>query len=437
MGKQLSWGGLIRLRGMVIILGVALIGYFGVLGEGNMFSKQKVLEVERKLSHLRKPAVKSIQSEDGDLIDCIDIYKQPAFDHPALKNHTIQMAPSYDPTKETESTMTKFERLERKRNQQSSMMVTQPWKKNGSCPEGTIPVRRIRKEDLLRASSVEAYGRKKHSSSRPHVLHESSTSHSNRTVNVQQANHSKAILLTEGYRYNGAKGDIKVWTPNVDFDDDYTTSKVCLINGPYWAFESVESGWAVNPSVYGDRQTRFMVYWTVDGSKKTGCFDLTCPGFVQTSHEIALGAAIYPISVPYGLPYEIIVYVFKDPVTSNWWVQYGEKINIGYWPPELFMALRVHAEAVEWGGEVYSARVGTNPHTKTGMGNGNFPDGIFGDSGVIKRIRIHDNSAELKFPEWVETYADEFNCYDVDYVSDYLEDPEFYYGGPGHNPKCP
>lgn len=49
----------------------------------------------------------------------------------------------------------------------------------------------------------------------------------------------------------------------------------------------------------------------VDGSKKTGCFDLTCPGFVQTSHEIALGAAIYPISVPYGLPYEIIVYIFK------------------------------------------------------------------------------------------------------------------------------
>lgn len=55
----------------------------------------------------------------------------------------------------------------------------------------------------------------------------------------------KAILLTEGYRYNGAKGDIKVWTPKVDFDDDYSTSQVCLVNGPYWAFESVESGWAV------------------------------------------------------------------------------------------------------------------------------------------------------------------------------------------------
>jgi len=30
------------------------------------------------------------ESEDGDIIDCVDIYEQPAFDHPALKNHTIK-----------------------------------------------------------------------------------------------------------------------------------------------------------------------------------------------------------------------------------------------------------------------------------------------------------------------------------------------------------
>ncbi|MCI19936.1 carboxyl-terminal peptidase, partial [Trifolium medium] len=47
-------------------------------------------EIETKLKLLNKPAVKSIQSEDGDIIDCVNIYKQPAFDHPALKNHTIQ-----------------------------------------------------------------------------------------------------------------------------------------------------------------------------------------------------------------------------------------------------------------------------------------------------------------------------------------------------------
>ena len=35
--------------------------------------------------------IKSLQGEDGDIIDCVDIYQQPAFDHPFLKNHTIQV----------------------------------------------------------------------------------------------------------------------------------------------------------------------------------------------------------------------------------------------------------------------------------------------------------------------------------------------------------
>lgn len=31
------------------------------------------------------------QSPDGDMIDCIPIRKQPAFDHPYLKDHKIQV----------------------------------------------------------------------------------------------------------------------------------------------------------------------------------------------------------------------------------------------------------------------------------------------------------------------------------------------------------
>ncbi|PON86188.1 hypothetical protein TorRG33x02_180620 [Trema orientale] len=382
-------------------------------------SKHRVSEIDRKINRLRRHIVKSIKSEDGDIIDCIDLYKQPAFDHPALRNHTIQMTPTYNPTAKNSK--------ERNNIEDSSMnIVTQVWKKGGSCPKETIPVRRIRKTDLIRDDNIENYGRK-----RPQLSTE------NKNLSVQLANHSKAILLTVGYRYLGAKGDIKVFNPSVEKDDEYTTSQVSLINGPYYEYESIESGWAVNPGVYGDRQTRFFVYWTADASKTTGCFDITCPGFVQTSNEIALGAAIYPLSVPNGLPYQITVYIFKDPNTSNWWVQYGEKMNIGYWPPDLFHGLRYNADSVEWGGEVYSTTVGHTPHTSTGMGSGRFPDYVFGNSGVVKRMRIHDNSATLKFPEWVEQFTDEFNCYDVEYVEDYIEDPEFYYGGPGRNPMCP
>ncbi|KAG6498129.1 hypothetical protein ZIOFF_046038 [Zingiber officinale] len=34
-----------------------------------------------------------LESFTGDLFDCIEMYKQPAFDHPALKNHKLQIRP--------------------------------------------------------------------------------------------------------------------------------------------------------------------------------------------------------------------------------------------------------------------------------------------------------------------------------------------------------
>ncbi|KAL5786313.1 hypothetical protein ACOSQ2_008705 [Xanthoceras sorbifolium] len=376
---------------LIIVAGVSFAGHVFESVSG----AQKNLEDGRE-----KHAVKSIQSEDGDIIDCIDIYKQKAFDHPALQGHVIQMKPNYDLTDQEIMTTAKAAKTKtwNKSDDQSSMAATsQIWKNSGSCPEGTIPVRRIHQNTgKLRSNSGEVYGRKKPSFYQPFKQ----INNDNQHPNLQQPNRSKAIVITAGYHYSGIKADIKVWNPFVESDDEYSTSRVLLATGPYYDFESVESGWAVNPSVYGDKKTRLYVYWTVDASKTTGCFDLTCPGFVQTSSEIALGAAIYPISVTNGLPYQIIVYIYNDPITSNWWVQYGENINIGYWPHDLFSALRTGASTAEWGGEVYSSKLGHPPHTATAMGNGRFADYVFADSGCMKRMRIRDNSPYLKIPEW-------------------------------------
>ncbi|KAL0447419.1 UNVERIFIED_CONTAM: hypothetical protein Slati_1869800 [Sesamum latifolium] len=403
---------------------------------------------ERATTDLHKShVIKSIQSEDGDIIDCIDIYKQPAFDHPALKDHKIQLRPSHDVKTETTSASKK---TSVGRNIGSPVTVTtQTWHKSGSCPKGTIPVRR---------HSASNYARKT-----PVLLHNEKQSNESKKLYLLQTNHSMAILHADGFAYMGAKGDIRVWNPKVESNDEYSTSQVALKSGPYYDYEAIEAGWAVNPKVYGDRKTRLFVYWTVDANQRTGCFDVTCPGFVQTSNEIALGAAIYPISNPTGLPYQITIYIHKvgknsaytkrrtfivfsayfvvfgiqDPATSNWWVQYGETINIGYWPHALFALLKFHAETVQWGGEVYSPRVGTHPHTSTAMGNGQFPDYVFGNSGSVKRMRVVENNMVLRLPQWVNGWSDEYDCYGIFYLSDYVEEPEFYFGGPGRNPVCP
>uniref|UniRef100_I1NVP1 Neprosin activation peptide domain-containing protein n=1 Tax=Oryza glaberrima TaxID=4538 RepID=I1NVP1_ORYGL len=55
-------------------------------------------QVRSLLKRLNKPPLATIQSLDGDIIDCVHISRQPAFDHPLLKNHTIQMRPSIQPS---------------------------------------------------------------------------------------------------------------------------------------------------------------------------------------------------------------------------------------------------------------------------------------------------------------------------------------------------
>ncbi|KAK7841276.1 hypothetical protein CFP56_015577 [Quercus suber] len=89
---------------------------------------------------------------DGDIIDCVHIKNQPVFYHPFFRNHTIQMRPSFYPEGLS------FDDVSSK----SESEITQLWHLNGRCPEETIPIRRTKEEDLLRASSVANYGRNKY-----------------------------------------------------------------------------------------------------------------------------------------------------------------------------------------------------------------------------------------------------------------------------------
>ncbi|KAJ9538254.1 hypothetical protein OSB04_030987 [Centaurea solstitialis] len=343
----------------------------------------------------KRDVVKTIRVKDGDIIDCIDIYKQPAFNHPALKNHTIQMKSTH---------------LESRKDLQKSnspKVPLQVWQQYGSCPNGTIPIRR----------STPA---KDHPSSSKIIIN---------------PGHSFSVVLTEGFSYSGAKANIKVWNPYVESNGDYSTSQVMLRSGPIESFDTAQAGWAVNPGLYYDNKTRLFAYWTVDGMKNTGCFDLTCPGFFQTSPEIVLGG---DITSYYGS--EITIQISKDPYTDNWWLKYNDK-EVGYWPAEIFLVMRNQAHLVQWGGEVCSPNVGTQPHTSTGMGSGRFSDFIFRRSGTMTGMLIEENSNPLKQPEPETLYvsSDEWNCYDAYLLKEGVPEPVFFYGGPGsrQNRRCP
>ena len=38
-------------------------------------------------------------------------------------------------------------------------VTSQTWQKSGSCPEGSVPIRRVGRQELLRAASLDHFGR--------------------------------------------------------------------------------------------------------------------------------------------------------------------------------------------------------------------------------------------------------------------------------------
>lgn len=44
--------------------------------------------------------------------------------------------------------------------EKETSMETQPWTINGRCPKNSIPIIRTRREDIIRAKSIERYGKK-------------------------------------------------------------------------------------------------------------------------------------------------------------------------------------------------------------------------------------------------------------------------------------
>ncbi|KAI9125359.1 hypothetical protein K1719_003975 [Acacia pycnantha] len=256
----------------------------------------KLRTIRTRLQQINKPPVKIIQSPDGDIIDCVVSHQQPAFDHPMLKGHKPQDPPDRP-----------------KGHNKRGMLLGdnfQLWRLSGeSCPEGTIPIRRTREEDLLRASSVQRFGRKLPKPVR-------------RDTNTN--GHEHAVGYVSGDEYYGARASINVWAPSVANQYEFSLSQIWVISGSFGDdLNTIEAGWQVSPELYGDNYPRFFTYWTSDAYQATGCYNLLCSGFVQTNNKIAIGAAISPTSSYNGGQFDISLVIWKDPKHGNWWLEFG------------------------------------------------------------------------------------------------------------------
>ncbi|KAI3933651.1 hypothetical protein MKW92_014152 [Papaver armeniacum] len=358
---------------------------------------------------VNKVIMKTIKVDEDEIIDCYDIYKQPSLNHPSLHNHQIQMRPSMNPKN------IKLDNF-------GTLQLTQTWHKYGTCPQGTIPIRR----------NIKDY---RPTLSRKHRLSKFSHSKAPNTLEPNKVTdgHEYAVITVHG-NYLGGQAKINLWNPVVETPVEISVAQIWAFAGAGSGFNSIEAGWEVCQPRYGDYQTRFFILWTTDGYRNS-CTNLECEGFVHISSDIALGCNFTEMSTFKGDQKDATFSIHKDPSSGNWWVQV-QGISVGYYPSSLFTLLSKTPATMEFGGEIFNER-SKGRHTIAQMGSGHFPsEGGFGVSSYFHHVQIIDENNEAKDPENVETYVSNPNCYDLKIDGKHTNGYGFYFGGPGYNDKC-
>ncbi|WOL08110.1 hypothetical protein Cni_G16862 [Canna indica] len=280
-------------RHVLLLLQLLVVGASVGLSESALnkttITSKELQMIHARLRSLNKPPLKSIQSPDGDIIDCVPFHLQPAFDDPMLK----RLIKPLDPPK-----MVKNHEYA---NDTVADDLFQLWRSSGeTCPEGTVAIRRTKEEDIIRAGSVEMFGKK------PVEYAE--------ITNIKGSSHEHSVGIVRGDEIYGARATLNVWNPQLRVSYEFSLAQLWLTAGSY--SNTIEVGWMVYPKLFGDRLTRIFIFWTSD-RYKNGCYNLLCSGFVQTSRKIAVGAAISPVSTYNGRQNTILLTVLKRD-DGNW-----------------------------------------------------------------------------------------------------------------------
>ncbi|KAL9243677.1 hypothetical protein vseg_017535 [Gypsophila vaccaria] len=345
---------------------------------------------------LRAPngTLKTIKTPDGEVIDCVDIYKQPALSHPLLQNHTIQLKPSFETSNKLGS--------------QNGLLI-QSWQKYGQCPQGSIPILRTQKTDSpFHAKKSSPFSVKNDD---PKYRHEWAL------VNYRR----KAGGL------QGAHAIINSWNPTVN-PQGGSYSQIWLGKGGDKDLNSIEIGWRIVPSL-GHNDARIFTYWTRDNYGTTGCYNMDCPGFVQTIPTTVLGGTLPNISAYDGVQFDIEYGIRLDVQTNNWWVTVMGSPQ-GYYPSTLFTTLQNGADILGWGGQG-TDNMDAYYDTPTQVGSGHYPEEGRGKACYMTGITYLDNNGAEITPgsgDLSPLVTDSW-CYDL--IVDRSNPPFVFFGGPG------
>ncbi|GAB4842378.1 hypothetical protein Ancab_012348, partial [Ancistrocladus abbreviatus] len=128
----------------------------------------------------------------------------------------------------------------------------------------------------------------------------------------------------------------------------------------------------VYPGRTGSPGPKLFVLWIPD-AYATGCYDLTCAGWVLTSNQYSPSMSLQP-STYGGQQSELAMDIKRDQGSGNWWL-YLWGTPIGYWLPSIYNGgplATTGLDTLSWGGEIYDSSGNNGFHTSTQMGSGHF-----------------------------------------------------------------
>jgi hypothetical protein len=387
--------------------------------EDRVQNAEERAKMEKYVADLQatKKVLKTFAGAEGETIDCVDIYAQPALRRTGMEGHAVQLEPSTKPPEVTEN----LSRDQRVQAPNQLFNLT-----GQTCPDKSAPMARLTMDTLKRFRTLDEFFEKQFAD----IEKPTGGGGGSGSATHEYATAGRSI---DNW---GAEGIFNVWSPYNEKPGEFSLSQMWVARGDGAPRETVEAGWQKYHDLYGDWRSHLFIYFTPDNYGSGGCYNLSCNGFVQVNNTIYIGGGFANYSVENGAQAEFKLLVYKDGREGHWWLKYGD-IWVGYYPRTLFddNGLRNNAGRFRFGGEIVNTRT-DNRHTRTDMGSGNWPSQGFGFAAYIRALRYVDTSNFYQRATNLDRSTTP-NCYDLIKHSDSGSWEEyFYFGGPGFNNSC-
>lgn len=385
------------------------------IGQPNVTLKNSSTFYEMRsylLSMYRNAQVKRSFALDDQTFDCV-----PTMQQPSVRLMGIKKIASPPPTSPSGSGASAAPELP---------AATDAFGNTQQCDSGTIPMRRITLEELTQYPSLREFFKKSPDS----IM---------QTINGIQRSVPVTHRWSHAYQFVNNYGGLalhNVWLPPVATNktEVFSLSQQWYTAGSGGSTQTAEIGWQNYPQKWGGQKAVAFVYWTADNYTSTGCYNLDCPGFVQTSSKHPLGARLHPVSTKGGQQYEeFFGYRFFG---GNWWAAVGPNVKksywVGYYPGSLYGAgpMASYATKFDIGGET----AGGNHWAP--MGSGKWAVKGYQNAAYDRGIQYRDSNNNGYSPSLtpVTQPSKAYKCYSYttpayDGSTSWLT--YFYFGGPG------